>query len=305
MKLFITRTYNASKLLLKANAPTLLVAGGVTAMGVGAVLACKKTLEIEEVLEEHASKMEEIDKGLELDLDGYTEDNARRDKIRVYSRVTRDMTKLYAVPATFFLGGAGMVFGGHRIMLQRNATLAIAFTSVSKAFAEYRQRVVDTKGSEYDQGMLNGWKMKTERDPETGELHEVGVTRDWDAEVDPYNKVFSKETSKAWTNDLGVNIMTISNQQRFANILLNQRNYLYLSEVYQSLGMEETDISRVVGWKVKRLPDGSRDIPFVDFGINKPHPDDWKHNYANEVYLDFNCQGLIIGGRVQKALEKA
>ena len=84
-----------------------------------------------------------------------------------------------------------------------------------------------------------------------------------------------------------------------------RRGYLWLSEVYECLGFPENDICRIVGWRVRTLPDGSRDIPHVDFGLDHPHPDDWKYNRENAIYLDFNVQGMIVGGKVQRALEAA
>lgn len=306
MKHFITRAYGATKLLLHANAPTLMVGGGVVAMGVGTVLACKQTLKIEEVLENHIPDLEKIQTGLDLGLDSYSDDIARTDRIKVYSRVGLDMTKLYAVPGILFVSGAGLVFGGHRIMLKRNATLAIAFTTVSKAFDAYRFRVVNQLGSEADQALMSGHVSKEVWDDEQGKNVKVH-TRDWEGypNGDPYNRVFEQGATSEWTPDLGTNKLLIHNQQRMANELLSRRGHLYLSEVYEALGFPESDISRVVGWKVRKNPDGSRNIPFVDFGLDKPHPEDWKYNKEKAIYLDFNCEGLIIGGKVQKILEKA
>ena len=131
------------------------------------------------------------------------------------------------------------------------------------------------------------------------------TTRDWNESAhDPYNRVFEQGATSQWVPDLGINKGFVHNQNRFAQERLLREGILYLSDVYKALGFPETDISRVVGWKVKRLPDGSKDIPVVDFGLDKPHPDDWKYNKERAIYLDFNCQGLIIGGKVQKILER-
>ena len=75
-----------------------------------------------------------------FELDSYTPDVAMSDRIKVYTRVGLDLGKLYFVPGVLFIGGACLVFGGHRIMLQRNATLALAFTGLKKSFDFYRQK---------------------------------------------------------------------------------------------------------------------------------------------------------------------
>jgi hypothetical protein len=306
---FITRALGATRLALKANAPTLMVAGGVVSMGAAVVTASKQTLKAEEVLAKHTPGLEKIQKASELGVASYTEDVARGDRFKVYSAAGFDLCKLYAVPGVLFVGGAALVFGGHRIMLKRNATLAIAFTSVQNAFARYRQNVRKSmeEGAEFDQAMLTGYKKKEIVDP-TGVTDEKQIvnTRDWDeTSSDPYNRVFEQGESSQWTPDLLSNKHLIRMQQKFAQELLNRRGYLYLSEVYQALGFDESPVSRVVGWKVTRLPDGSKDIPIVDFGLDKPYHDDWKYTPEAAIYLDFNCQGLIVGGMIQKLLERA
>jgi hypothetical protein len=302
---YLTRAIGAARLVLKANAPTIMVVGGVASMGAGTVLACKQTLKIEEVFAKHTPDLRKIEQGTKLNLRNYTAEDARSDRFKVYARAGLDLGKVYAIPVVLWGGGATLVFGGHRMLLKRNATLAIAYTGLKKTFDAYRARVVDAFGSEADQAMYGGWEKREVIDPVTGEKELVNG-RDWDeAGKDPYNRIFDQFSSTAWEPDLSINRMFLSQQQKFAQQLLNRQGYLYLSDIYKALGFPESDISRTVGWKVRRLPDGSRDIPFIDFGLDKPHPDDWKFSKEKAVYLDFNCQGLIIGGKVQKILEQA
>lgn len=304
MKQFITRAYGASKLLLKANAPTIMVVGGVVSMGAGAIVACKQTLVIEEVLEPHVEMLEKIKQGEELGIQGYQGDTAAKDRYKVYARVGRDVGKLYAVPGVLFFGGAALVFGGHRIMVKRNATLALAYTGLKKSFDAYRGRVREQWGSEADRAMMSGYSLK-EIEDEQGNKTLVPVIDQDTARIDPYNRIFEQGATPEWRNDYGANIFHVSNQERMANFRLNRYGILYLNEVYESLGFPRTDVGQVVGWKVKTLPDGTKDIPMVSFGVDVVHPMDDELKKSKAIYLDFNCQGLIVGGQVQKALEKA
>lgn len=301
---FITQAYGAAKLALKAKAPTLMVVGGVSAMGVGTVLAAKQTLYVDSILRHHVDSLDRIQEGTELELPSYGKELQLRDRFTVYRSASVDLAKLYAVPGLLWIGGAGLVFGGHHILVKRNATLAIAFTAISEAFERYRENTREAMGHDFDQAMLTGYKRITTVD-EDGKEIEV-YSRDWDqTNLDPYNRVFEQGATSAWRPDLAVNRMFVSQQQSFAQQRLGQQGVLYLSDVYEALGFPESDISRVVGWKVKKLPDGSRDIPAVDFGLDKPLPDDWKYSQEKAIYLDFNCQGLIVGGKVQKILERS
>lgn len=300
---FIKGAYSASKLLLQAKAPTIMVVGGVVSMGAGTVLACKQTLKVEEVLAKHAPDLEKIKHGESLELASYGKEVAQADRFRVYSRAGLDLARVYSVPAVFLGGGAVLIFSGHRLLLQRNASLAIAFTTLAKSFESYRERVRAEYGDEHDQAFMNGYVVGEVLDKDGNTV--MGSTRDWDGEEqDPYNRVFEQGATVAWKPDLGVNKMFIHMQRKFAQERLNAQGYLYLSDVYEALGFPESAISRVVGWKVRKLPDGTKDIPFVDFGLDKPLPDDWKYNKEKAVYLDFNCQGLIVGGKLQKILEQ-
>lgn len=302
---YLTQAIGAARLALKANAPTLMVVGGVVSMGAGTVIACKQTLKVEEVLANQLPHLEKVEQGEALELSSYGKKEAQQDRIKIYSRTALELGKVYAIPVILWSGGATLVFSGHNMLMKRNATLALAFTGLKKSFDAYRGRVVDAFGSEADQAMMTGWAKKEVVDPVTGEK-EVVYTREWDTdEVEPYNRIFEQGASESWQPDLSINRFFVDQQRRFAQERLNRRGYLYLSEVYEALGFPESDISRVVGWKVRKLADGSRDIPMVDFGLDKPHPDDWKFSKEDAIYLDFNCQGLIVGGKVQKILERA
>lgn len=295
----LKRAYGAARLALHAKSPTILVVGGVVTMGVAAVAAGVQARKFDQRMMPHVEELEVV-----TGIDIRSDEEVQRAKIRIGGNMTVECIKLFAVPTILFAGGAGMTFYGHNILIQRNATLAVAFTSLKKSMDAYRQRVREIHGDEWDQRLLNGSKQVSGAevgDDPKGTFH----TRDWDAKDDPYNRVFGQGYTSQWQNDLSSNRIFIGGMERLAQSRLNLKGYLYLSEVYESLGFPESDVSRVVGWKVRTLPDGTRDIPTVDFGLNKALPDDWKFNKENAVYLDFNCQGLIVGGKIQQMIESA
>lgn len=307
---YLSRAIGAVKLASKAHAPTIMVVSGVVTMGASVITASKKTLTVERVLEPYVEDLENIQVAVDNAKNSpavtYGEKAAAKDRGAVYGHVAVDLSKHYFVPGVLFLGGSALVFGGHHIMLKRNATLAIAFTGVKQAFEAYRSRVRDEFGPMADQAMLSGHRQIEVIDD--NDKVQLVNTRDWDNTddpTDPYNRIFDRESSSQWIDDLSVNKLFIQNQVRMAQIRLGLEGYLYLCDLYQALGFPETPDSRVVGWKSKRLPDGTMNIPVIDVGLDLPMPDDWKYSRDNAIYLDFNCSGLIVGGRVQKALERA
>jgi hypothetical protein len=304
----ISRAIGAAKLALHANSPTLLVVGGVLAMGAAAVLACRATVKLEETLAPTVVELERIENNRKNapQIKGggaYGDEHAFNDRVVAYKAVAPELAKIYGLPVAMFFLGAAMAFKGNRIMQQRNAALAMAFTTLKKSFDTYRSRVVAEEGHEADQRYLNG--SKNEMTTSNGVTRQT-ESRNWQESLgDPYNRVFSNETSDQWQNDLGANKLFVANQQRFAQQLLNRQGYIYLSDVYKALGIAESDTSRVCGWHITYTPDGTRNVPIVDFGIDKPIDDAWKYNQHKAIFLEFNCQGLIIGGKVQKIIEAA
>ena len=288
----ISTAFHAAKLSLKANAPTIMVVSGIVAMGASVIVASRQTLKVEDILDDRTE---------ELDLEKPTN---HPENVKTYNQLAIDLGKLYAVPTVLFVGGAGLVFGGHRILVRRNATLALAFTGLKKSFDLYRSRVKDELGSEYDTKFMSGYFFEEEVDDEGKPTGRLVQSREEDQQ-DPYNRIFDEFSTTAWHRDLSVNNLFLRHQQKFAQERLNRRGYLYLSDVYEALGFPESDVSRVVGWKVRKNPDGSKDFPVVDFGLNTPHPLDSELAREQAVYLDFNCQGLIVGGNVQKTLDES
>jgi hypothetical protein len=300
----LTRAIGAAKLAMHAKSPTLFVVGGVIAMGAAAVVACRQTVKADGVLEPHTIKLEELKSQEAAVVSGREKgsiSDIQAEKTQIYINGFTEVAKVYAVPVVMFVGGAVMVFRGHSIMQQRNAALAVAFTTLKRNMDAYRARVIAEQGHEADQRFMSGSKETIST--KDGYPRKID-TRDFDTADDHiYNRVFSQVTSNQWQNDLGANMHFIACQQRFAQQALNKYGYLYLSEVYRSLGIAESSESRICGWKITYLPDGTRNIPIVDFGIDKPLSNDWKYSAERAVYLDFNCQGLIVGGKVQKILE--
>ena len=300
---FIGTAISAAKLAVKAKAPTLMVVGGIGLMGGAAVLGARQTLNVEEIMGDHLPDLEKIQEGESLELEGYTTELVRADRIMVYTRLLLDLGKNYALPIGMFVGGVALVAAGHNVLVKRNAVLAVAFTGLQTAFQNYRSRVVNEFGHEADQAMLSGYR-STEVVDEDGKVAVIRE-RDWEkADEDMYNRVFEQGESTEWTRDSSINRHFIATQQKMAQDRLGWSGVLYLSDVYKALGFGETPVSRVVGWKVTRNPDGTKEYPTVDFGLDKvDNPLSWEENREGAIYLDFNCQGLIVGGEVQKILE--
>ena len=75
-----------------------------------------------------------------------------------------------------------------------------------------------------------------------------------------------------------------------ANDIFHAKGHLFLNEVYDMLGYEDTPVGAVVGW-VKGKGDD-----YIDFGLNDKTNKDVRrfvNGKDNIILLDFNVSGVI------------
>lgn len=303
-----TRTFHKAEFSIKKHSPEILVVAGVVGVVGGAVMACKATTKVNDILDETKSQLDKIhaagerlENGETLKLtDGgeYTVEQNKKDLTIVYVQTAVKMAKLYA-PAVI-VGGLSItaILAGHNITRKRNVALAAAYTAVDKGFKEYRGRVVERFGEALDKELKYGVKAKeveeivvNEDGSETIEKKTVNV-------VDPnalsdYARFFD-DGCTGWTKDPEFNLMFLKDQQRYANDLLKSKGYLFLNEVYDMLGIPRSKAGQVVGWVFdEKHPLGDN---YIDFGIYDMH-NEAKRNFVNgyerTILLDFNVDGNI------------
>lgn len=102
------------------------------------------------------------------------------------------------------------------------------------------------------------------------------------------------ECCPGWCNSLDneFNRNYLLTQQEYANMLLKNRGYLFLNDVYDMLGMPRTKIGQVVGWIYdEQNPIGDN---YVDFGLGSKSSVGFMNGRENTVILDFNVDGAIL-----------
>lgn len=296
----ILRTYHNCEFAVKKHSPEILAAVGVVGVVTGAVMACKATTKLSDILDETKESLDKI-KEVEQDPkyeDKYSEEDAKKDLAIVYVQSGVKIVKLY-LPA-LVVGGAslGCLLASNNILRKRNAAISAAYMTVDKSFKEYRKRVVDRFGEEVEKEIRYGIKAQQIEETVVDENgNETTVVSEVKA-VDPnlysdYARFFD-ESCAAWQNDPEYNLMFLKAQQAYANDLLKARGRLFLNEVYRMLGIDETKAGQVVGWVYDaECPVGDN---FVDFGIydmRKERVRAFVNGYEPNILLDFNVDGNI------------
>lgn len=291
-------------LVLRKNAPEILVGLGIVGTIGGTVMACKGTTRALKVMESHETTLQCIEDATELNAEGqfepgdegyYSEADRKQDLMHTNVETTIELIKTFAPAVLLTTAGIGCIVGSHVILNRRNAALVAAYTAVDGAFKQYRKRVIEDYGKDVDYMFKNNLRkeiVQTEDvDPETGE---VTVKNEEQLVMDPngyseYAKFFD-EGSRHWVKNAESNYFFLKCQQNYANEMLQARGHVFLNEVYDLLGIPRTSAGQAVGW-VKGVGDD-----FVDFGIydgERAVVRDFVNGYENSILLDFNVCGAI------------
>lgn len=291
MKETAIRTAKLGGLKLRKYSPEILTTVGVISIIGGTVAACKATLKVEDILDNHNEKLALIHAVEASDTDEYSEEDAKKDKTVLIIQTGVSIIKLYAPSALLIGSGIACMLGSYGIMRKRNAALTAAYNGLYEAFKSYRSRVRDELGEEKDKEFFTGMKhekITTTTEDGTKEKEKTLVAKDGQS-YSPYFKVFD-HGNKYFSKATGQNMNFLMFQQNCANDMLRINGHLFLNEVYDMLGFPRTSAGAVVGWIY-----GEGDS-FVDFGLTdfkREKVVDFINGYEDAIILDFNVDGVI------------
>lgn len=296
----LTRTLNKVNFKIKKYSPEILVVAGVVGTVTSAVMACKATLKLNDVLDESRDTIEKIHAVSEdpTKKDQYSEEDAKKDLTITYVQTGVKIAKLYA--PSIILGTLSLtaVFASNNILRKRNVALAAAYTAIDKSFKEYRGRVVERFGKELDRELRYNIKAK--------EIEEKVIDKDGKEKVvkntvntvnhpmySDYAKIFD-ETCIGWSRNAEYNLVFLKQQQAHANKLLQERGILFLNEVYDMIGFPHTKAGQVVGWVYdEKNPVGDNYVDFGIYDVYNQKAREFVNGYEQSIILDFNVDGNV------------
>lgn len=299
----IARAAHKAGFQLKKHSPEILIAAGVVGTVASAVLACKATTKVKDILEDTKEQLDQVHEVLEredISEDRYSQQDANKDITIIYAQTAVKFVKLYA-PAVI-LGALSLtsIITSHNILRKRNVALAAAYTAVDRSFKQYRKRVVDRFGDALDKELRYGVKSK---EIETTIVDDKGKEKKAKEIVnyvdDPTTisefAVFFDESCPGWTKNAEFNKTFLIHQQNLANEMLKSRGYFFLNDAYSLIGAPKTAAGQIVGW----IYDPSReDIDsYIDFNIfdgNSEAKRLFVNGHEKTILLDFNVDGPIL-----------
>ena len=221
----VSRAFYKTGFQLKKHSPEILAVAGTVGVVASAVLACKATLKVTDVISESKKTIEEIhtatEKGATADGREYTAEDSKKDLTITYAHTGVKLAKLYGPAVILGAASLGCMLTSHGILRKRYIATAAAYATIDKSFKEYRGRVVDRFGKEIDRELRHNIKVKEVEEvvvDENGKEKKVKTTVN---ELDPRNVSdyarFFDEYCAGWTKDPGYNLTFLKMQQAEAS----------------------------------------------------------------------------------------
>jgi len=298
----VSSSFNKMGFQLKKHSPEILVVAGVVGVVASAVMACKATTKVSEILEKTKEDINSIHDcaNNESMANEYTSEDAKKDLAIVYVQTGIKLAKLYAPAVALGVLSLGSILASNNILRKRNVALAAAYATVDKGFKEYRNRVVERFGEEVDRELRHNIKAKKIEKiviGEDGKEKKVKETIQVAENPNTYSDYarFFDDGCTGWEKDSEYNLMFLRAQQQYANDKLRANGHLFLNEIYDMLGIPRTKAGQVVGWVYDaKNPIGDN---YVDFGIYDIHREtvrNFVNGYERTILLDFNVDGNIL-----------
>lgn len=297
----LTRTAHRVGFQLKKHSPEILAVAGTVGVVASAVMACKATTKLNDILEESKKQVNQVHEVLEnksIPAEKYSEEDGKKDIAVIYTQTGLKVVKLYAPAVILGILSLTSILTSNKILRKRNVALAAAYTAVDKGFKEYRGNVIERFGEELDKELRFNVKAKEIEETTVNEKGEEETVTKTVNTVSPGKSEYARfydDGCKGWEKDAEYNLMFLRHTQDYANDLLRTRGHVFLNEVYDMLGIPRTKAGAVVGWVYnEKKPVGDN---YIDFGVydpNDPKARDFVNGYERTILLDFNVDGYIL-----------
>jgi hypothetical protein len=281
----------------KYSPQVLFVAGTVGVIG-ATVLACRATLKVPFVLDDHDKNMADIGEAA-LAVDSLESDETKREVIKLKLRTALEVTKLYLPAVGLGAVSIAALTGSHVVLTKRNGAAMAAYAGIDRAYREYRKRVTDAYGEDVDRKFSGGAEdisiEEKTAEGRTKTKNVLGVKKDGKFGGSPYAVVFD-EQSRFFSKEPGMNAQIIAMKQNWANDKLRANGHLFLNEVYDMLGLPRTKEGTIVGWVYDPRNEAHAGDNYVTFNIFEGEPElvegflDGAYRY---VVIDPNVDGMI------------
>ena len=298
----LSSTVNKVGFWTRRHAPEILVVGGLVGGVATTVLACRATLQAAEDIGEAQAEIEAIEETKKTK-DTYTEEEYKKDKRRVYSRLGFQMVKRYAIPAATGLASMAAIGAGTGILNKRNASLAMGLASTTASLKDIKNNLINKYGEEEGKKLYNelryGLKeeeVKEQIVDEDGKKRTIKkkiAVADENAMVRDVSYVRKFDWHNPyWQPNMQYNLMFARSQQNYANDKFRADGHYWTDDADKALGFKSRKEGRTTGWHYD--PKDPTIDNFVDFNIQEAWEHDEDGTLRPVLYFEYNVDGSIL-----------
>ena len=293
----LRKSFKKAQLTVRKHSPEILMVAGVIGTVAGAVMACKETLELEDVLDECKQEKMELEEQYVM-CEEYSEDALKKDQVKLTIKQAAKIVKLYAPSVIMEVTSIGVIFASNDIMRKRNASMAAAYATLNSMYKRYRQNVIESYGEEVDKDMRFGVKHEkvTEVDEDGNKVKIDARIVDLDntaLAISDYSRFFQMGCKGFDASSGRYNLLYLKGIQAMFNNKLIADGYVMLNDVYRELGFDTIPEGWSIGWVYDETnPIGDN---YIDFGLyearnkNQRAVNDWEP----VILMDFNVDGNL------------
>ena len=293
----LRKSFKKAQLTVRKHSPEILMVAGVIGTVAGAVMACKETLELEDVLDECKQEKMELKEQYAM-CEEYSEDALKKDQVKLTIKQAAKIVKLYAPSVIMEVTSIGVIFASNDIMRKRNASMAAAYATLNSMYKRYRQNVIESYGEEVDKDMRFGVKHEkvTEIDEDGNKVKIDARIVDLDntaLAISDYSRFFQMGCKGFDASSGRYNLLYLKGIQAMFNNKLIADGYVMLNDVYRELGFDTIPEGWSIGWVYDETnPIGDN---YIDFGLyearnkNQRAVNDWEP----VILMDFNVDGNL------------
>lgn len=289
----ITRLASRAGTSLAKNYPTIALAAGVVGFAGTIGLAIHATNKSQHVIGNHVSDIHHTRERFKKQNDPYSPEQFKKDQIAIWTNTVKELSKNYAPTMALGVASIAALISGQSVLSNRLNTMTIAYEGTRTILKSYRKNVKEEVGEEkelelYSASASDARERLVETgviDPDASGYDFEGTTFWFDSSTSPMNYQDSDMMNANFLRDV----------ENAMNRRLQQRGHLFLNDVYEALGMEDTPLGTQIGWI--NIP--GKIESYVDFGfdtkinetvmgrIKEASPD------KNAFLLDLNVDGVI------------
>lgn len=287
---------------VKKYAPEILISLGIVGAATSTVLACKGTIEAQEIMKEAKeikSDIDECSKHIGDEDYKYDEKTHREDLVKFYYQTGSKLAKIYAPSVAIGAASIGCIIFSHSIMKNRLGTVLAAYTALDNYFRQYRKRIQEKFGTNKELEAYHGVKELKGSFEDGDDVILKAKNDDKLSKIDGYS-IYARcfdEYNENWKDNPEYNLDFLRGVLRYLNSKLVRDRFVTLNEAYAELGFKPTQAGQIVGWTYEpdRKDGGDNCISFGLYNTDHcPALGDFINGNTSAVFLDFNVDGVII-----------